>query len=260
MLANMKRRAKKAKNALRGQNHQDMLANLRDIVYTRWFNCAHASWMLSNIPITEEERLIKGSRVADWRVELSLDMFTRIADIENFDVVLAALSPEERARVTHRLGILNYLNPHRFDLNYCLDLRQREDRIVMKMIIHMSVIEPGENVLGETFRWDRLTEPMPGWEIKVTWFREDGLPTKGMFMGTYCSGPKWRWADKTLRTALTNNCLVNASEEQREEYMAETDLTFNEYITESLGPGCIEDCGDPITWTYDYHDTPFNLR
>ena len=77
-----------------------MLANLRDIVYTRWFNCAHASWMLSNIPITEEERLIKGSRVADWRVELSLDMFTRIADIENFDVVLAALSPEERARVT----------------------------------------------------------------------------------------------------------------------------------------------------------------
>ena len=130
----------------------------------------------------------------------------------------------------------------------------------MKMIIHMSVIEPGENVLGETFRWDRLTEPMPGWEIKVTWFREDGLPTKGMFMGTYCSGPKWRWADKTLRTALTNNCLVNASEEQREEYMAETDLTFNEYITESLGPGCIEDCGDPITWTYDYHDTPFNLE
>ena len=48
----------------------------------------------------------------------------------------------------------------------------------MKMIIHMSVIEPGENVVDETFRWDRLTEHMPGWEIKQTWFREDGLPTK----------------------------------------------------------------------------------
>ena len=80
--------------------------------------------------------------------------------------------------MTHRLGILNYLNPHRMDMNFCLDLRQREDRIVMKMIVHMSVIEPGENVLGETFRWDRLTEPMPGWEIKQTWFREDGLPLK----------------------------------------------------------------------------------
>ena len=117
-------------------------------------------------------------KVRDWKVDVALDMFTRIADIENYDIVLAAMSPEERAKVTHRLGLLNYLNPHRMDLNFCLHLRQREDRIAMKMIIHMSVIEPGENVVDETFRWDRLTEVMPGWEIKQTWFREDGLPTK----------------------------------------------------------------------------------
>ena len=81
--------------------------------------------------------------------------------------------------------------------------------------------------------------------------------SQGIFMGAYCSGPNWRWADQPLRTALTNVCLVNASEEQRKEYMEETGMTFNEYITESLGPGCIEDCGTPITWNYDKHDTPF---
>ena len=177
MLGKMKLRAKKAKNELRGQNHADMLANLRDIVYTRWFGCTHAAWILTNVPISEDARL-ENPRILDWRVDLALDMYTRIADIENYDTVLAVLTPEERAKVTHRLGILNYLNPHRMDMNFCLDLRQREDRIVMKMIVHMSVIEPGENVLGETFRWDRLTEPMPGWEIKQTWFREDGLPLK----------------------------------------------------------------------------------
>jgi hypothetical protein len=44
-------------------------------------------------------------------------------------------------------------NPHFPDTAYALDLRRREDRIVAKMLVHLSVIEPGENVCNETFAW-----------------------------------------------------------------------------------------------------------
>ena len=48
------------------------------------------------------------------------------------------------------------------------------------MLIHLSLVEPGENFRNEEYAFDRNYLPMPGWELKVTWLQEENLPLKGI--------------------------------------------------------------------------------
>ena len=244
----------------RARNRVDEMLDLRDLIYTRWFSTHQALWILRHCPLLEPLGATAESAASApghlspesrLRVELTLHLFSRIADLAHFDVILSELSPRERAQVTHRLGWLNIFSPYRAELGFALDLREREDRVVAKLLVHMSVIEPGENVVDGQFAWDRCLDPVPGWALPQTWFREDGMPTKGSLKLQYFSGPKKRWANRSLRTALMDVVLASPLLEEVQAYGKNECLTTSDFISHSLRDGCEKDCGVPITWVYE---------
>jgi hypothetical protein len=123
-----------------------------------------------------------------YRVELIIYLFGRIVDLHNFDLVIATLSPFEVACLYCRLGILNIFNPMKPEGCICLDLSRREERILVKILALLSVIEPGQNWVGAAFRWEYVGVPMPGWELTQGWMTEEGLPRKGYLFVNYDSG------------------------------------------------------------------------
>jgi hypothetical protein len=257
-LVRMKHRATEVINRQRlGISRQDEMLKVRDLIYTRWFTCRQAQWILNHCPFTtnqhcgDEGEVLNASGDDEMKVELVVTLFARIYDLYFFDLLLGDLSAPDRARVTHRLGWLNIFNPHRAELSYALDLREREDRLVAKLLVHMSVIEPGENVLDGQFAWDRCVDPVPGWALPQTWFREDGMPVKGSLKLEYFSGLNKRWADRSLRTALMDIVLASPLDHEQQAYLKEEKQSTSDYIAHSLQDGCIAGCGVPITWTYD---------
>jgi hypothetical protein len=241
--------AEKLMHQMRGTKTDEMYS-LRDMLYTRWFTCRQASWILQCCPLVQ--RVQRSDYLENERmVELAIYLFPRITDLNFFDIITGSLPPRDQAKVIHRLGWLNIFNPQRADIRFALDMREREDRMIAKILVHMSVIEPGENVLDGQFSWDRCSNLVPGWALSQTWFKEDGMPEKGSLKIRYFSGHKQRWADRTLRTALMDMVLASPLPSELQAYRALEHRSTVEYIANSLNEGCIKGCGVPIAWCYD---------
>jgi hypothetical protein len=104
----------------------------------------------------------------------------------------------------------------------------------MKMLIHLSVTEPGENCkplhpskrcfcwpnrhkslslgLNKEFMFDRGFLPMPGWDLNITWLSEEGLPRKGLLSFELFAGDGIKLlgcaVDVRLRMMLSSLVLV----------------------------------------------------
>lgn len=117
-----------------------------------------------------------------------------------------------------------------------LDLSRWEERQAAKMLIHLSVAEPGENCerrllathcavlnavlcsLGiptgtnKSFIFDRGFAPSPGWDLTVSWLGEEGLPRKGVLSFEMFAGDGMDLAgclvDQRLRNTLCSLVLV----------------------------------------------------
>jgi Ran GTPase-activating protein (RanGAP) involved in mRNA processing and transport len=123
-----------------------------------------------------------------FRVELIVLLYSRLADVHNFDLVLKVLTPHETACVICRLGLLNLFNPLKPEGTVCLNLSRREERVVAKVLAVLSVYEPGDNWLEKSFRWGYDKEEIPGWELTKLWLTEEGMLQKGFLVVTYYSG------------------------------------------------------------------------
>lgn len=123
-----------------------------------------------------------------YRVELFVLLFSNVVDIHNIEIVLRRLTAFEVACITARIGILNLFNPMKPEGSIELDLGRRDDRLVVKMLAQLSVVEPGDNLPFLAFRWEREMDYMPGYELTELWMTEDGLPNKGLWVATYYSG------------------------------------------------------------------------
>ncbi len=78
--------------------------------------------------------------------------------------------------ITNRIGILQLFNPMFVEGYYELDLEDRSHAIVARVLVDLSVKEPGENWIDETF----CGRPF---ELPATWVQK--LPDKGLLTLRY---------------------------------------------------------------------------
>jgi hypothetical protein len=127
---------------------------------------------------------IFGSYVA----EIVINLFARVVDLHNFELIYELLTPRDCAVIFCRLGLLNLFNPLKPEVTMELCLSRLEERKIAKIIIYLSVLEPGINLIYKRFQWKRELDPTPGWEVTDALFTDAGLYTHGYFAFTYYSG------------------------------------------------------------------------
>ena len=129
-------------------------------------------------------------------------VFCRIVDLESFHVVLDALVEDERDELYHRLGILNVSDPMYPDRLFKLDLRRWEHREWCKVLIQLTINEPGESWGDVTYSWSRYDDPVPGWELPAPWANpDDDDPTLPPGVRQGDSGPRrYGWLVVTYRS------------------------------------------------------------
>jgi hypothetical protein len=98
-----------------------------------------------------------------YRVELVVLLFHRLTDVQNFDVITKWLMPFEVACLYCRLGYLKLFNPMKPEGSHFLNISNREERVITKIMGALSTLEPGENWIDETFQWQLDMDVIPGW-------------------------------------------------------------------------------------------------
>jgi hypothetical protein len=143
-------------------------------------------------------------------------LFSRVVDLHNFELVWEVLDAIDCAAVMCRIGVLNVFNPMKPEMSLELRIDRREERLVAKMIVVLSKMEPGVNITFQQFRWKRELDPIPGWEGKDLWMTAAGMSVHGYFAFTYYSGEGRNkngcCPDLFLRKALTAFVLIDENE------------------------------------------------
>jgi hypothetical protein len=160
-----------------------------------YFNCKQVIQMLNYFP-----------PVGYVRVMLLQSVFNRIVDLENLFIIFDDLFTEdERKETLHRIGILNVLDPMFPDRRYKLDLRRWEDREFCKILVKLAVDEPGNNLPEQSYRWTRYDDPIPAWELPMTWTLPDNKNWNGE-LELDTNGPRRHgWVIFTY-TSLADGC------------------------------------------------------
>ena len=162
----------------------EMVGGICRTVARKWLTCRQLALILQLFKLGELERTKWGS----YRVVLICEVLSKVIDIHNFKVVLMQLTAKEYACVTCRIGILNTFNPWAPEGRLKLDLSRHEERVVAKMLIHLSIIEPGNNTEGSGFASDIKDVELGGWIVNVNWFTEEGFGSHGWLNLKYTSG------------------------------------------------------------------------
>lgn len=153
------------------------------------------------------------SNFGSYRVELLVMLFDRIIDLHNFEIIISVLTAEEQAAVHARIGILNFFNPCKPEGSWSFDLTRWEERQVVMILVHLSIVEPGDNWVEGTvsFHFDRGFPKTPGWGLTTTWL-DNELPNKGMLSFEFFAGGGTRLTsccvDMKLRHKLASLCLA----------------------------------------------------
>lgn len=157
------------------------------------------------------------SRVfGSYLVEMVVSLFGRIIDLHNFEIVLEQLDGVDCGCLFARLGLLNIFNPMKPEVTLELDMDRREERLLAKIIVYLSVVEPGINLTFKQFQWKREMDYIPGWELTDSWMSEEGMPIHGKLVFTYYSGEgKGKFGclpDVFVRKALCAMVLVDEND------------------------------------------------
>jgi hypothetical protein len=184
-------------------------------------------------------------------VDIVVQLFARIVDVHNFEIVMELLNSSECAAVYCRVGFLNIFNPMKPENTLELSMDRYEERVVAKMIVYLSVDEPGINLTFKQFQWKRELDPTPGWDVTESWLSEQGLTTHGKFCFTYYSGegknkfgciPNLKLRRALLQLVLIDeNEIIDENDVPPEEYMNTAIVHFDENRAmwhDYLVPGC----------------------
>lgn len=158
---------------------------LVDVLSRLWIRCRH---LAAIVQYFNPGRVDRVKYFGTYRVELIIQVYCRLVDLHNFDLILEILSAFEIGCLICRIGILHFFNPLKLDSWHCLDLSKREERIVAKILALLSTIEPGKNWIEPTFRWAYQLPCIPGWMLTQSWFEEHTMPYRGLLTVEYFSG------------------------------------------------------------------------
>ena len=115
------------------------------------------------------------------RVEICVTAYARTLDYLGFygihGLFKCCLSRPERGMLKQRIGTLNMFHPAMAVDYYELDLSEKSDRWIMQELVHLSVEEPGQNCVNETY--NDIDFPIP-----ATWVND--VPRKDVFTCFYC--------------------------------------------------------------------------
>ncbi|KAH8066365.1 hypothetical protein JL722_803 [Aureococcus anophagefferens] len=133
-----------------------------------WFSAAQACtllrrWQLFDGPKLRNRDVLKLLRP---QVELVIMLHSRIVDLYNIDEVFAVLDPTMRAEAIFRLGTLNIWSPLKPDGPYSLNLGLREDRQVVRMLVHLHEAEQAV-WRNPTLRWKLDMPRHEDWSTRI---------------------------------------------------------------------------------------------
>jgi len=142
------------------------------------------------------------------RADVLVMMYGKIKDIENlYDICdPPELNEEMCEEVINRLGWLNVFNPLKPDHQFNLNMKWRDHRVLAEILVELAVVEPGENLQDQRYRWKPDSDWIPGWDVPESWVRE--IPQTGILQTRYYSGkdkgckPDWHLRQKLLRKVL----------------------------------------------------------
>lgn len=163
------------------------LLQLRTLVSCLWITAENAARIALEFPQF-------GHDAQPHRENAIVTLFSRILDIENFDLVMNTLPNYCHAAVYNRIGWLNALNPHDFDKLFTLELDVEDNRTIAIVLAKLSALEPGNNFLDPRYRRTHNDLFLPGWVLPASWTIDsekaktwDGVPRTGQLVVCYTS-------------------------------------------------------------------------
>jgi hypothetical protein len=161
----------------------------------KWLFSRHLALIMQVFTLGSTMRTDFGS----YRTVVIAELFSKIIDVHNFELVIMQLSPEEHACVQARIGLLNIFNPWKPEGIWKLDLSRHEERYVAKMLIQMSIQEPGDHTVNSYFASRPGGDEFPGWVVNENWLSEDKFAHVGWLTITYTTGNGETESYKALR-------------------------------------------------------------
>jgi hypothetical protein len=137
----------KATNISNYSKCQRIIEYLEEKLGAYWMRCYHVVMLLTAFELGK----LRSNYFGTFRTDIIVFLFPHIVDIHSFEIILRLLEPYEVAMLTARLGRLAIFNPMKPEGAYELNMGMPEDRQVAKIILMLSVVEPGDNILGEIF-------------------------------------------------------------------------------------------------------------
>lgn len=135
------------RNLLQSTDIQDELKcvifidGLEDFLMNHWILCRHVALIVFYF---RQGRVALVPVFGSFTVDLLVVLFPRILDIQNIDIVLELMSPQDVAAFLCRVGILNVFNPNLLSAGaWQLNCGRYEERQVAKLLVAMSVVESG---------------------------------------------------------------------------------------------------------------------
>ena len=127
-----------------------------------WLRCRHLAVLVTHF---HHGQIKRTKFFGSYRVEMIVMLFHRLTDVQNFDLITKRLAPFEVACLYCRLGYLKLFNPMKPEGAHFLNISNREERVITKIMGALSTLEPGENWIDETFQWELDMDVIPGWLV-----------------------------------------------------------------------------------------------
>jgi hypothetical protein len=113
-----------------------------------WLRARHLALIIESLGSLGKAK--QTAHFGTYRVELCVNIFSRIIDPNNFDLVLALMTPFEVGCMYCRIGILNLWNPMKPEGCIVLDLSKADERCVIKQLAVLSAVEVRVTLNGYT--------------------------------------------------------------------------------------------------------------